>query len=270
MPTKSQSAIFMQTHKYITFLLEIANLILKGDKKYSVNDFIGRFTKLDDIKGKLDTVYYEILDSKDLDDKVEKWYFDYYTSAIEAYEKILVANITISSSIKPSSPTFSTSTVLPKIDLPKFSSKLEDWPSFITIFKSLTDTAGNLSGAVKLHYLFSCLSGEALSMVSHLKVTDENYDVAMTTLANRYENRRVLIDRFIDMILELPHITTRSQIRQLFLAPLISTQSALKNLNLPLHDSDYVLQNTWQLLFLSSSHKTPENNVGLQNRNSKV
>lgn len=97
-----------------------------------------------------------------------------------------------------------------------------------------------LSDSVKLHYLFSCLSGEALGMVSHLKITNENFSVALDILTRRYENRRVLIDRFVDIIMSLPNIHSRSNIRTLFLTPLISAQSALSNLDLPMKDCDYI------------------------------
>ena len=62
----------------------------------------------------------------------------------------------------------------------------------------------------------------------------------MDILTRRYENRRVLIDRFVDIILGLPDIHARSSIRTSFLTPLISAQSALCNLDLPMKDSDYV------------------------------
>lgn len=77
-------------------------------------------------------------------------------------------------------------------------------------------------------------------MVSHLQITDVNYFVAMDILVRRYENWRVLIDRFVDIILSLPFIHARSDIRALFLIPLISIQSALLNLDMPMKDSDYV------------------------------
>lgn len=93
-------------------------------------------------------------------------------------------------------------TVLPKIKLPVVSSKVEDWPSFITIFYIV-----HLSNAVKLHYLVFCLSGEALGMVVHLKITNGNFAVAAEILIKRYDNKRVLIDRFVDIVLGLLTIT---------------------------------------------------------------
>lgn len=243
MPSKSQAAIFRECHKALIYLLEVANAIFNNNPDHSRAEYDARFSKVEEIKNRLQKVYYDILDEEDLDTKTEKTYQDNYDAACDAYDRILVRHIEISS--KNNNPeTLSSArapnSVLPMIELPKFSSKLEDWPSFITIFKSLTDTSAQLSGAVKLHYLLSCLSGEALSMISHLKITNENYPVALDILTKRYENRRVLIDRFVDIIYDLPTITTRSDIRRLFLTPLVSAQSALLNLKLPMDGCDYV------------------------------
>lgn len=244
MPTKSQAAIFREAVKAITLLHDIASALLKGDKDtYSLADFTARFSKLEGNKTRLEDVYYEILDDDDLADDVENTYTSNFGKAINDYGEILVAfeKLSATSAQTNTPPILSTPTaVLPKIDLPKFSSRVEDWPSFISIFKSLTDEMSTVSDAVKLHYLLSCLSGEAYNMVSQLQPTNENYPVAMDILTRRYENRRVLIDRFVDIILGLPQIEARSDIRTVFLNPLISAQSALNNLALPIKNNDYV------------------------------
>lgn len=41
---------------------------------YTISDFDDRFIKLDDLKSKLDEVYFEILDSKDMTDKLDASY----------------------------------------------------------------------------------------------------------------------------------------------------------------------------------------------------
>lgn len=246
MPSKSQAAIFREAIKAINQLKEIALAVTaKETKKYSITDFTARYAKLEEHKRKLENVFYEILDDEDLTDDVEATYTKNYEKAISEYNDILVAfeKLSVASALPETAHPSTSATpanVLPKIALPKFSSKIEDWPSFIAIFRSLTDDMTTISDSVKLHYLLSCLSGEARSMVSHLQLTNENFAVAMDILTRRYENRRVLIDRFVDIILGLPHIHTRSDIRTLFLTPLISAQCALNNLDLPMKDSDYV------------------------------
>lgn len=243
MPTKSQAAIFRQAVKAISLLKEIAAAVLAKDtKKYTLTDFTARYPKLEEHKSKLENIYLEILDDDDLSDETEATYTKNFENALMDYDVILVAFKQLSVISAPSETLSmpSTPNVLPKIALPKFSSKVEDWPSFIAIFRSLTDEMTHISDAVKLHYLLSCLSGEARSMVAHLQLTGDNFAVAMEILTRRYENRRVLIDRFVDIIMGLPQIHARSDIRTLFLTPLISAQSALNNLDLPMKDCDYV------------------------------
>lgn len=246
MPSKSQAAIFREAIKAINQLKEIGSAVVAKDtKKYAITDFTARYAKIDEQKHKLENVYYEILDGEDLTDELEATYTKNYEKAIADYNDILVAfeKLSVASALPETAHPSASSTpanVLPKIALPKFSSKIEDWPSFIAIFKSLTDDMNTISDSVKLHYLLSCLSGEARSMVAHLQLTNENFAVAMDILTRRYENRRVLIDRFVDIILGLPNIHTRSDIRTLFLTPLISAQCALNNLDLPMKESDYV------------------------------
>lgn len=244
MPSKSQAATFREANKAISILKEIAAAILIGDfSKYSVADFNARFTKLDAHRNKLETVFHKILDEDDIPEKLETSYTEQYEQACLDYDTVLVAHekihsksLDVCSATKTSAP----ASVLPKIELPKFSSKIEDWPSFIAIFKSLTDDMTSLTDAVKLHYLLSSLTGEALSLVAHLKITNENYTIALEILKKRYENRRVLIDRFVDIILGLPTINARSDIRAHFITPLISAQSALNNLELPMRECDYI------------------------------
>ena len=246
MPLKSEAATFRNAVREINKIKEIAAAISAGDfSEFDQADLTSRYTRLEHHKSKLEGVFYEILDGEDLSDAQEDTYTKNYESAIGVYNEVLAAFERLKpSSALPSTSQQSTSSisaaVLPNISLPNFSSQVEDWPSFIAIFKSLTDDMSTLSDAVKLHYLLSCLSGEARSMVSHLQLTNDNFSVAMDILTRRYENRRVLIDRFVDIILGLPDIHARSAIRTSFLTPLISAQSALCNLDLPMKGSDYV------------------------------
>lgn len=108
--------------------------ILAGDRiKYDMADLSARLPRLDTNKSKLEDVYYEILDDEDLSEEQEKMYTKNYETSIADYHDILVAWEKINSkpASSPSSQPSTSSTlttVLPKIALPKFSSKVEDWP----------------------------------------------------------------------------------------------------------------------------------------------
>ena len=63
--------------------------------------------------------------------------------------------------------------------------KLE-FKNFLTQFSNCTDACGTLSNANKLTYLCSYLLGYALKIISHLSVTDDNYDVAFSLLKEEF------------------------------------------------------------------------------------
>ena len=54
---------------------------------------------------------------------------------------------------------------LPKIDLPKFSGKFSDWENFRDVFRSIIYRREDLSLIMKLHYLCTRLTGEALEKI---------------------------------------------------------------------------------------------------------
>ena len=145
MPSKSQAATFREAVRAIAQLKEIAVAISAGDvSKFDQVDFTARYTRLEQHMSKLENVFYEILDDANLTEETEDTYTKNYESATSDYNEVLVAfeRIKLSSAL-PSTSHPSTSSisaaVLPKISLPTFSSQVEDWPSFIAIFRSLTD-----------------------------------------------------------------------------------------------------------------------------------
>ena len=57
---------------------------------------------------------------------------------------------------------------LPKIDLPKFSGKFSDWENFRDVFRSIVHRREDLSLIMKLYYLHTHLTGEALEKIKSL------------------------------------------------------------------------------------------------------
>ena len=79
---------------------------------------------------------------------------------------------------------------LPKIDLSKFSGKFSDWENFRDVFRSIIHRREDLSPIMKLHYLRTHLSGEALEKIKSLFITNDNYDRVWASLVDYYENQR--------------------------------------------------------------------------------
>lgn len=98
----------------------------------------------------------------------------------------------------------------------------------------------SLSDVQRLHHLFSCLKGNALTTIKHLTVTSENFTVAWNLLASNFKSERRLINSYLNRLFTLPNVTTKSatELRALQ-SKLIATIAALKNLSRPVdHWSD--------------------------------
>lgn len=129
---------------------------------------------------------------------------------------------------------------LPKVTLPVFDGSFDKWEGFRDRFTSLIIEEKSLSNVQKLHHLFSCLKGEALTAIEHLTVTSDNFPVAWKTLSTNFENKRRLINAYIHRLFTLPNVTAKSvtELRALQ-SKLSAAIAALKNLSRPVeHWSD--------------------------------
>lgn len=131
----------------------------------------------------------EILDEKEVSDRVV---FEevFYTLCAKikrcishTYSNRETAAVSRSSSHSAETMTDSLSRVrLPKISLPTFSGKHEEWLPFHDIFKSIIHNNASLSNIQRFQYLRSSLTGDALNLVSPLETSNRNYCVAWNIL----------------------------------------------------------------------------------------
>ncbi|XP_036150741.1 uncharacterized protein LOC118648525 [Monomorium pharaonis] len=101
---------------------------------------------------------------------------------------------------------------LPKLNLPSFSGKYDEWFPFFDSFKSVIHSNTSISNIQKLQYLKSSLSGDASNVIHSLEISELNYDVAWRLLRERYDNKRVIIHTHIEAIMELPSMTRENLI----------------------------------------------------------
>ncbi|KAI5632274.1 hypothetical protein NE865_15029 [Phthorimaea operculella] len=130
-----------------------------------------------------------------------------------------------------------TSVRLPKIELPTFSGEIREWPSFKNLFECAMPS--ELSKIQKLQYLKSCLRGEAATLISNMLLTDENYDKAIETLVNRYENKSIVVNYHLKNFLNYATIT-RNNIKE-FTTVLQQSLDSLTALELPVTQWDVLL-----------------------------
>lgn len=135
-----------------------------------------------------------------------------------------------SSSNVPSTKSCSNPEVkLPRINLPSFGGAYDEWQSFEDTFTSLIHTNNALNDVQKLHYLKSCVVGEAKNTIKHFQITEKNYLPAWENLRNRYSQRRLIVNAILRKLFTLKKLTTPSPV---YLKSLIdNTKECLNSLN---------------------------------------
>lgn len=101
---------------------------------------------------------------------------------------------------------------LPKLDLPKFSGKYDEWFLFYDSFSAIIHANASLSNIHKLQYLRA-----AIIVISSLEILDANYAIAWNLLKERYDNKRVIVQTHLKSIVDLPVMTKEnaSELRQI-------------------------------------------------------
>ncbi|XP_071576253.1 uncharacterized protein [Temnothorax nylanderi] len=178
-----------------------------------------QWDKYNDLQLKL-----EMLDEAEANDRVafEEAYYD-----LSAKMRDLLRGLSASPNVAPSLPGTSTNTSgvsepfcnvrLPKLDLPKFSGKYDEWFPFHDSFTAIIHANASLSNIHKLQYLRAAVSGNASAVIGSLEMSDANYAVAWNLLKERYDNKRVIVQTHIRSIVDLPVMNREnaSELRQI-------------------------------------------------------
>lgn len=67
---------------------------------------------------------------------------------------------------------------LPRIKLPSFSGEYQAWRSFHDLFSSLIRDNADLTNVKKMHYLKTCVTGEAARLICNLPVSGDSFSIA--------------------------------------------------------------------------------------------
>ncbi|KAJ8933002.1 hypothetical protein NQ318_003667, partial [Aromia moschata] len=101
---------------------------------------------------------------------------------------------------------------LPSMTLPEFKGEYHKWLQFHDTFMALIDKNKNLSDIEKFYYLRGCLKGEAEHVLQALEASGENYKIAWDLLKERFENKRLIIDKHIQALFDITPISKESHI----------------------------------------------------------
>ena len=117
--------------------------------------------------------------------------------------------------------------------LPTFDGDYHHWQYFNDLFTALVINNQQLSDIQRLHYLQSCLRGEAKELISNIPLTESNFQVAYKLLQERYHSLKVLTAVYVNNLLTVPDANKDSvaDLRKLFNI-FHCNYFPLKNLNL--------------------------------------
>ena len=103
---------------------------------------------------------------------------------------------------------------LPKLEIKKFSGKVQDWSEFWDSFKSAIDNDPDLANIDKFKYLSSFLEEMPRRVIAGLSLTEANYSSAVEILKERYAKPTVIKRAHINELVNMqPVFNERSQVR---------------------------------------------------------
>ena len=98
----------------------------------------------------------------------------------------------------------------PKVSLPTFSGKQEEWESFKQRFSSLIKDNQSLSEVTKLQHLLNALQGSAGARLKGIEIIPTNFQGACDLLIRRYDNPHIRLSKHLETLIQLPVVHTRS------------------------------------------------------------
>ncbi|KMQ83044.1 hypothetical protein RF55_21106, partial [Lasius niger] len=175
-----------------------------------------------------------------------------------------LAKVLVGRDAKPvHSESSSSRNVLPRIQLPQFSGKFEDWPAFRDLFRSIVVDEAALSKVEKMHYLKTSVKGDADQLIRNLPATQENFERAWDTLTEHFENKRLLVRSYLSAFTSLPKMKSDSaaDLRRIFHG-VVSTVGALEGIGRPITDGSDLFVHLVIELLDAKTRREWENSLG--------
>ncbi|GAB1865885.1 Peptidase aspartic putative domain-containing protein [Camponotus japonicus] len=242
MDPKVKAIVAAATELYGKIARSYQNLMKLGSAKVTLGAVEVRLQNLEKLWTKFDTMNDELVAHIAQLKNEEYMKQDVPALAEEVYlvNKGLLLDLKSALHAKVPAPAKPTArTTLLRIQLPTFSEKYEDWPAFRDLFKSIIGKDTSTSPVEKLHYLKTCLKGEAELLIRSLTTTDENFERAWKILSDYYENKRLLIRSYLANFLALPKMKSESavEMRKVFHG-IKATVGALEGIGRPVVSSE--------------------------------
>lgn len=170
---------------------------LENTTEASVVFWQGCATRLTSLASDYEKLYLEVLESSaEFQFETEEQAYAAFESrqfhlSLKIEQRIAAAGKVSSSSVRIR---------LPEIRLPTFDGSFEAWLAFSDAFKSLIDSNTGLSDVDKLAYLKGALVKDAQRLIGDIDCTAANYSVAWKLLEGRYQNKKLVVKRYLDAL----------------------------------------------------------------------
>ena len=99
---------------------------------------------------------------------------------------------------------------LTKLELKKFDGSIFKWAEFWDAFESAIHSNKQLHDVDKFNYLKAQLKGTVSEVISGLELTQENYDIAINLLKERYGKKQIMIKAHFAKLMNLPMATYKT------------------------------------------------------------
>ena len=129
------------------------------------------------------------------------------------------SNIENSDTVSTTSVSRNTTVKLPKINIKNFHGDPTEWTSFWDCFEAAIHKNEHLSDVERMNYLRNYLRGEAEVTIKGLRLTNDNYLIALNLLKDRYADPQILISAHMNELLNfqvIGDINNVKELRQLF------------------------------------------------------
>ena len=120
-----------------------------------------------------------------------------------------------SASNSSSSVRRNTQVKLPKLELKKFNGDHSAWISFWDSYEASVHNNENLTAIEKFNNLNSLLERSAAEAISGLSLGASNYEEAIDILKARFGNKQQIINRHMEILLNLESVTSHYHVRSL-------------------------------------------------------
>ncbi|XP_067629194.1 uncharacterized protein [Eurosta solidaginis] len=146
---------------------------------------------------------------------------------------------------------------VPACDTEIFHGGYEDWPVFRDMFTAVYKNHPKLSPAQKLYHLRQKTRSQAGQIVKQFPLTDESFELAWDALKSQYENRRILVDTQLKILLNLPPIYSEN------VGKIQNLQSTINNCLATLSTHGIPTSNWDPILVYLCSSKLPSESLSL-------